>query len=204
MVNILIGIAGALIIHIVDIVSLKKIPLLKPLIWIIGIGMGLYSIISLCLSPDKLSLPVWSTICGWVLLAVSVSIFLSALFINLPFRKTYIETGVGDKLIKTGLYSLARHPGAMWFILFMASLVLVSQSRLMLVAAPIFMVMNTLLVIIQDKVFFTKMFAGYDQYQKETPMLLPNRRSINAFFGSLRRPKTKSGLQGGKPNDYAG
>jgi len=72
--------------------------------------MGLYSIISLCLSPDKLSLPVWSTICGWILLVVSVSIFLTALFVNLPFRKTYIDTGVGDKLIKTGLYSLARHP----------------------------------------------------------------------------------------------
>jgi protein-S-isoprenylcysteine O-methyltransferase Ste14 len=202
--NILIGIAGALIIHIVDIVSLKKIPMLKPLIWIIGISMGLYSIIKLCLSSGKLSLPIWTTVCGWVLLVVSVSIFLSALFINLPFRKTYIETGVGDKLIKTGLYSLARHPGAIWFILFMVSLVLVSQSKLMLIAAPIFMVMNTLLVIIQDKVFFTKMFEGYDQYQKETPMLLPNRRSINAFFGSLRQAKTKSGLQGGKPNDYTG
>jgi protein-S-isoprenylcysteine O-methyltransferase Ste14 len=204
MINILIGIAGALIIHIVDIVSLKKIPLLKPLIWIIGISMGLYSIIKLCLSSEKLSLPVWSTVFGWVLLVVSVSIFLSALFINLPFRKTYIETGVGDKLVKTGLYSLARHPGAMWFILFMASLVLISQSKLMLNAAPIFMVMNTLLVIIQDKVFFTKMFEGYDQYQKETPMLVPNRRSINVFFKSLRQAKTKSGLQGGKPNDYAG
>jgi len=131
--------------------------------------------------------------------AVSVSIFLTALFVNLPFRKTYIETGVGDKLVKTGLYSLARHPGAMWFILFMASLVLVSQSRMMLVAAPIFMVMNTLLVIIQDKVFFTKMFAGYDQYQKETPMLLPNRRSINVFLGRYAGQKQKSGLQGGKP-----
>jgi protein-S-isoprenylcysteine O-methyltransferase Ste14 len=203
MINIVIGIGGALIIHIVDIVSLKKIPLLKPLIWIIGISMGIYSIINLCISSDKMSLPVWTTICGWVLLVFSASIFLSALFINLPFRKTYIETGVGDKLIKTGLYSLARHPGAMWFILFMASLVLISQSKLMLIAAPIFMVMNTLLVIIQDKVFFTKMFEGYDQYQKETPMLLPNRRSITVFFRSIRRSGTKSELQGGKPNDYA-
>jgi len=40
MINIFIGIAGALIIHIVDIISLKKIPLLKPLIWIIGIWHG--------------------------------------------------------------------------------------------------------------------------------------------------------------------
>ena len=202
--NILIGIAGALIIHVVDIVSMKKIPLLKPVIWIIGITMGVYSIIRLCFSADKLTLPVWSIVCGWILLVISVSIFLSALFINLPFRKTYVETGVGDKLIKTGLYSLARHPGAMWFILFMASLFLVSQSKLMLIAAPIFMVANTLLVIIQDKVFFTKMFEGYDRYQKETPMLFPNRRSIGVFLGSIKQSRVKNEFQGGKHNGYAG
>ena len=37
--NMLIGIAGVLTIHIVDIISLKRIPLLKPIIWIIGISM---------------------------------------------------------------------------------------------------------------------------------------------------------------------
>ena len=68
----------------------------------------------------------------------------------------------------------------------------------MFVAAPIYMVLNTLLVVIQDKVFFPRMFAGYDIYQKETPMLFPNRRSINAFIESLQQEKTRSGLQGGK------
>jgi protein-S-isoprenylcysteine O-methyltransferase Ste14 len=190
--NILIGIAGALIIHIVDVVSLKKIPLLKPLIWIIGIGMGLYSIIRLCLSPDKLSLPVWSTICGWILLAVSVSIFLSALFINLPFRKTYIETGVGDKLIKTGLYSLARHPGVLAFTTLMISLVLVSNSKQILIATPVFVFIDIVLVIIQDRIFFPKMFKNYGKYSQEIPMLLPNRRSIGIFLASLRPAKTRN------------
>jgi protein-S-isoprenylcysteine O-methyltransferase Ste14 len=195
---IIIGIIGFLFLHIVDFISIKRIPLLKPLIWISGGGLWLYSLVRVCLDAEKLSLPVWATWIGWVLLAISIVIFVYALFINLPFRKTYVDTGVGDKLIKTGLYALARHPGAIWFILFMLSLILVSESKLMLIAAPIYMVLNTFLVVIQDKVFFPRMFAGYDIYQKETPMLLPNRRSINAFIGSLQQEKTRSGLQGGK------
>jgi protein-S-isoprenylcysteine O-methyltransferase Ste14 len=200
--NIVMGVFGFLIIHIVDFVSLKKIPLLKPLIWISGIGLWIYSFIMICLAPDKLSLPIWSTWFGWILLTISILVFLYALFINLPFRKTYVATGVGDKLVKTGLYALARHPGAIWFILFMLSSILVSKSSLMFVAAPIYIVLNTMLVVIQDKFFFPRMFTGYDIYQQETPMLVPNRRSINAFIESLQQAKTQNGLQGGKHNGY--
>jgi protein-S-isoprenylcysteine O-methyltransferase Ste14 len=198
MVYIIIGILGFLVLHTVDFISIKRIPLLKPLIWISGGGLWLYSLARTCLATEKLSLPIWSTWFGWVLLTISILIFIYALFINLPFRKTYVATGVGDKLIKTGLYALARHPGAIWFILFMLSLILVSRSKLMLITAPIFIVLNTVLVVIQDKFFFPRMFAGYDIYQKETPMLLPNWKSINAFIGSLQQANAKSGLQGGK------
>jgi hypothetical protein len=85
----------------------------------------------------------------------------------------------------------------------MISSILVSKSSLMFVAAPIYIVLNTLLVVIQDKFFFPRMFAGYDIYQQETPMLVPNRRSINAFIESLQQDKTQNGLQGGKHDGYA-
>lgn len=198
MVYIVIGVISFLVLHIVDFVSMKKIPLLKPLTWVSGGGLWLFSIVKICLTPEKLSLPVWSVWLGWLLLTMSILVFVYALFINLPFRKTYVAAGVGDKLIKTGLYALARHPGAIWFMLFMLSSILVSQSKYMLIAAPIFIVLNTVLVVVQDKVFFPKMFPGYDIYQKETPMLLPNRRSISAFIESLQQSRTNSGLQGGK------
>jgi hypothetical protein len=42
-------------------------------------------------------------------------------------------------------------------------------------------------VAIQDKYFFGKMFAGYDSYRRQTPMLIPNRRSLSAFINSLKR-----------------
>jgi len=187
MIYIALGSLGFLIIHIFDIVSLKRIPAAKPVTWIAGSGLLAYSVIMACLTPDKLSLPIWSTWLGWALLSISFFLLIYSLFINLPFRKTYVATGVGDKLVTTGLYALVRHPGVHWLILVMLSLVLVSKSSLMLIASPIWILLDILLVAIQDRFFFGRMFEGYNTYRRQTPMLVPNRRSISAFISSLKQ-----------------
>jgi len=187
-----IGILGFIVIHLFDLVSMKRIPFgVKPLVWTAGFAILFFSLIKMCLESNTLPLPDSMVWVGWSMLAVSVTMITFALFINLPFRKTYVEAGVGDKLIKTGLYALVRHPGVYWVALFFFSLVFISKSQLMLIAAPIFVVLNTTLVIVQDRYFFPKMFDGYDKYQKETPMLVPNRRSLKAFISSLSSNRSK-------------
>jgi protein-S-isoprenylcysteine O-methyltransferase Ste14 len=193
MIYIGIGVFGFIIINLFDLVSLKRIPFgVKPLAWTAGFAILFFSLIKMCLESSTLPLPDALVWVGWFLLAVSVTMITLALFINLPFRKTYVDTGTGDKLIKTGLYALVRHPGVYWVALFFFSLVFISRSHIMLIAAPIFVILNTALVIVQDKYLFPKMFEGYDKYQQETPMLVPNRRSIKAFINSLNRTKVKS------------
>jgi len=187
MIYIILGSLGFLVIHVFDIVSLKKIPVAKPVTWILGSGLLAYSVIMVCFTPDKLPLPIWSTWLGWALFSISLFLLIYSLFINLPFRKTYVTTGVGDKLITTGLYALIRHPWVPWFILVMFSLILVSKSSLLLIASPIWILLDILLVVIQDKFLFSRMFEGYDTYRRETPMLVPNQRSISAFINYLRR-----------------
>jgi protein-S-isoprenylcysteine O-methyltransferase Ste14 len=191
MIYIVLGGLGFLSVQLLDIVSLKRIPVLKPLTVLVGNGLLVFSIIMLCLSPDKLALPVWSSWLGWVILPIALSMLIYSLYINLPFAKTYVATGIGDKLITSGLYALVRHPGVHWFSLLLLALVLVSSSRLMLIAAPIWVLLDIVLVAIQDRFFFGKMFAGYDNYRRQTPMLIPNRRSLSAFINSLSRPEAK-------------
>jgi protein-S-isoprenylcysteine O-methyltransferase Ste14 len=186
MIFIAVGILGFFILHLFDIVCLKRIPRAKPVTWILGSGLLGYSFVMMSLAPDKLLLPLWSTWLGGGLLLLSAFLLIYSLFINLPFRKTYITTGVGDKLVMTGLYALVRHPWVYCFILILLSLVLVSKSSLLLIASPIFILLNILLVVIQDKFFFGRMFAGYDQYRKETPMLLPNRKSISTCIRTIK------------------
>jgi protein-S-isoprenylcysteine O-methyltransferase Ste14 len=192
MVYIALGSLGFLAIHLFDIVSLKRIPGAKPVTWIAGSGLLAYSVTMVCLAPDKLPLPIWSIWLGWTLLLVSLSVLIYSLFINLPFRKTYIATGFGNKLVKTGLYALVRHPWLHWLILAMLSLILASRSSLMLIASPIWILLDILLVVVQDKFFFGRMFAGYDTYRRETPMFVPNRRSISAFIDSLKKTGTRN------------
>jgi len=47
--------------------------------------------------------------------------------------------------------------------------------------------LDILLVAIQDRFFFGRMFEGYNTYRRQTPMLVPNRRSISAFISSLKQ-----------------
>jgi protein-S-isoprenylcysteine O-methyltransferase Ste14 len=191
MIYVALGCLGFLIIHVFDIVSLKRVPGAKPVVWVLGSGLLAYSVIMAWLAPDKLPLPAWSTWLGWALLSISLFLLIYSLFINLPFRKTYVTTGVSDRLITTGLYALVRHPWLYWLILLMLSLILVSKSKLMLIAAPIWILLDILLVVIQDKFFLGRMFAGYDAYRQETPMLVPNRKSINAFIKGWRQVEAK-------------
>jgi len=186
MIYVAVGALSFLILHILDIVSLKRIPGAKPFTWILGSGLLVYALMMACLQSDKLPLPMWTTWLGWALLSISLPVLIYSLFINLPFRKTYVAIGVGDKLITTGLYALVRHPWIHCSVLLLLSLILVSKSSLLLIASPIWILLNILLVVIQDTFIFSRMFAGYDQYRKETPMLLPNRKSISACIRTIK------------------
>jgi len=196
MIYIAIGGLGFLVINLLGIVSIKRIPGLKPITMLVGNGLLVFVIIMLCLSPDKLMLPIWSTWLGWCLLPISISMLIFSLFINLPLSKTYFTIGVGDKLVTSGLYALVRHPWLHWLILLLVALILASRSSLMLIAASIWICLDIALVAIQDRFFLGKMFADYNDYRRRTPMLIPNRRSLSAFIDSLKQSGTRNPQEG--------
>jgi len=94
-------------------------------------------------------------------------------------------------LIKTGTYALVRHPGVIWYVLFLIALLLVSRSKLFLIAAPIWIFMDILYVFVQEKFYFSRMFPGYGEYKKETPMLIPTRKSLASFWRTLGKKGRK-------------
>ncbi len=195
---IIVGVLGFLMAHLFDVVSLKRIPGAKQGVGIVVAALIGYATLMVCLDSERLALPIWVTWLGWALLSVSVPLLVYSLFVNLPFRKTYVAPGVGDRLVRTGTYALVRHPGVFWYALLLVSLVFVSKSKLLLVASPIWLGMDILHVVIQDKFLFGKMFKDYEEYRRETPMLIPNRRSISACLRTIRQPGTESGLQEGR------
>lgn len=185
MIYVALGATGFFLEQLFNVISLKKVPGAKIGIWTLSNVLIVCSLTKICLHPDKLSLPSWTSWPGWVIFCLSLSFLIYSLFINLPFRETYVARGVGSKLVTTGLYALARHPGVLFLALTLSSLILAFRSRLLLIAAPIWLLLDTVMVVIEDRYFFQRMFPEYIRYCQETPMLLPNKKSTRAFLNSL-------------------
>ncbi len=152
-VYITVGALGFPVFHLVDIAAIKRLLWAKPLSWVTGCAMIAASAASLCASADRFTLPIWAVALGWFMLTISSWQLAHALFINLPFYKTYVRVGVGDQLITSGLYALVRHPGVYALAAALFSLALVSGSRMMLAAAGVWMTADIIVVGIQDKYF---------------------------------------------------
>jgi protein-S-isoprenylcysteine O-methyltransferase Ste14 len=179
---ILLGIAGFFVACLFDVVSLRKIPYAKQAIGITVICSTVYSHLMVCIRGERLSLPIGFSWVGWPLFGLATLALIYSLFLEIPFRQTYIAEGVGNKLVTTGTYALARHPGVLWYALGLISLIFISASQLMLFAAPIWFLMDVLHVRLQDQFFFPRMFPDYGRYQRETPMLIPKRASLSRCF----------------------
>ena len=175
---IVLGIGGFLVAYLFDLMSLRKIPYGKQAIELVAVCLAVYSHIMVCIRGERLSLPIGFSYLGWPLFGLACLAMIYSLFLEIPFKRTYVAEGAGNKLVTTGTYALARHPGVLWYALLLISLIFISKHQLMLLAAPIWLVMDVLYVWLQDRFLFPRMFPDYPRYQRETPMLIPNRTSI--------------------------
>jgi protein-S-isoprenylcysteine O-methyltransferase Ste14 len=160
------GVVAFIIAGFFDLAALQRIRYLKQIIGLTAALLFGYALIMVARHPDKLLLPAWLSSAGWPFLIISGLLLIYSLFLEIPFRQTYAAAGVGDKLVKTGTYALVRHPGVLWLALLLLSLVLVSHSRLLLLAAPLWIFLDVLYVWIQERSFLGRIFPGYGQYKE--------------------------------------
>jgi protein-S-isoprenylcysteine O-methyltransferase Ste14 len=174
----LLGCLAFVIVSLSDLAALKDVPYAKQGIGLVSVLLFSFAVVQVSLSGEKLPLPLWLSWAGWPLLVTSLCLLIYSLFVEIPFKQTYARPGVGDRLVKTGTYALTRHPGILWLGLFLLALLAVTRSKLLLIAVPLWLALDLLLVWAQDRFYFPRMFPGYSQYQHETPMLIPTRNSI--------------------------
>ncbi len=167
------GVFAFLVCLLFEWVSLRGARWRKQAIIIMAIALGGYAFYSACFGQPRFLLPAPLVYFGWVLVSLSAFLFCYSLFLEIPFSKTYAKPGVGDELVTSGTWALIRHPGVIWFALLLAGLILVARTRVLLIAAPVWLALDIVLVVIQDRVFFPRMLPEYHQYQQETPMFIP-------------------------------
>lgn len=115
-------------------------------------------------------------ICLWFLLR--------SLFFDLSAADAYARQDPRRPVCTTGMYALCRHPGVLWSAPLLLCLWL--AVGLPLLSAGTYFVLNLLLGLFEDLLVFPAVLAGYDEYRKSTPFLLPNGASIRAAFPCKR------------------
>lgn len=186
---ILFGVLGFGLVFLFDWLSLRRLPLLKPLTWVVALALVVYAVVKLSLEAPKLSLPTFTIPLGFCLLIVSTCLLVYSLFIEIPFVATYVSVGT-TKLVTSGTYALVRHPWVIWLSLAFVSLFLIFPSTTLLLATLAWLGLNILHVCVQDRFLFPKMFPDYVDYQRRVPFLIPNRASLKACLRTLGKKVT--------------
>lgn len=123
----------------------------------------------------------------WGIPALSQALLLIyTLFFALPFGETYVQVDGKPPVYKEGIYSLCRHPGVLWFFFLYLFLALMTGTGLMAAVCVEYSGLNLLYVWFQDRVTFKRTLYGYEEYQRETPFLIPDRKSILTCIRFLR------------------
>ena len=96
--------------------------------------------------------------------------------------ETYTESG-DLPLVSHGVYGACRHPGFWLFAVFYFFLWLFFTGRQLFWAFLLYPTCNYLYICVQDRYIFPQYIAGYDDYKRSVPFLLPTGESIRkAFF----------------------
>ena len=108
------------------------------------------------------------------------------LFFALPVEASYARPGEERGACTTGVYTLCRHPGVLWFAGLYGCLW--AAGGLPLWEAAVLSGLNVGLVVFEDRCVFPAKLKGYDDYRRTTPFLLPSRQSVRAWgrFGKER------------------
>lgn len=123
-----------------------------------------------------------------------LGLLIYTLFFALPFEETYCEENKLRAAYTEGVYGLCRHPGVLWF----AGAYLCMWGMLGGWKSGIYFSLmifwNYLYIVFQDLWTFPRTFFNYSEYQRSTPFLIPNGKSVRMCVNTLRKKSDKSGV----------
>ncbi len=193
MAYILLGLCAYLALALFEWASLRGMAALKVIMAVLVLLISVVSHTAIGLSPRKFTLSSGLSVLGWAMAVMFACLWLYSMFGEIPFAKTYLGAGHGDRLVTTGTYALCRHPTVLWYGMILCGLLLATRSIDLLVAAPIWLAADALYVWAEEKLFLRRMFADYEQYQRQTPMLLPTGGSVRCWLRTMNNQQRRTG-----------
>ncbi len=164
---------------------------LKGIFWAAAALLIISSCVALAFLDSRIRVPVPLRVIGGIFAAASGSLLVFSQFLEIPLSTSYKKVSGIRRVIRTGTYALVRHPGVLWFFFLTLSLVPVTGSLAMCAAVPLWTALNVILVLVEDRVFFPRVFGrAYQDYKRRVPFLIPTSSSVRVFIATfLRRRK---------------
>ena len=186
MIYVLIGLLCFVLMAGADWATYKKIRLLKTFLWFAMVPVAIYAFIMAWLDSARFNFPAILSIIAWVPLVLFFGLLVYSLFIEIPM-KTYTARSQPTKVVTDGTYSLSRHPAFLWFAGWLISIIFVSQSVTLAVAAPAWIAAYIACIYFEDMLTsISDIGEEYRKYQRETPMIIPSHRSMARFWMNVR------------------
>ena len=161
----IIGTAGYILLILFDLAIIKRKVFLK---WVTMTGFILTAVPYVLLHRLYTSThPLPLQILLYSLLALCAGLLVFSVFLEVRL----FSSGKEGKLYKGGTYSISRHPGFLWYtgVNCVIAWLFFRLDVLSLVIG--LTVDNFLLIFLEDRVLFPRMFTGYDAYRREVPFL---------------------------------
>jgi hypothetical protein len=182
MAGIALGAASFCVVFWVDVLWLKGIRTVQPVLWVSSIALFAAGLLLCLRHPGVLPLPLPVHALGWVLSIVFGALLVYSLFVEIPLFQTPLH------VVSWGTYALCRHPGVLWLAALLAALFLARGSLWLLLAAPVWMSFDVLYAMLQEKLFFVPLFGPkYQAYQHKVPMFIPTFRSVRECARTIFR-----------------
>ena len=190
------AVAGALafvLLCVVDLLYLRGFQVGKALVFCAASLLFLAGIIGSVGFSPRFPTPPALRVLGWALGAAALTLAVVALVVEVPTFTLYLTAGRDRRLVTTGMYAVTRHPGVLWFSLLLLSLVLITGSRVLAAATPLWIALDVGHVAWQERQYLVKVYGEeYRRYQAEVPMLLPTASSIRRGVESRRSKKEET------------
>jgi len=111
-----------------------------------------------------------------LVIAASCALLFWSVFFEIGIAKRRLGLGP-ESIVSTGTYRYCRHPGFWWFVLLMVAIGAFRGFSGYYLTILLLIALDLLLILIQDRYTFPKVFCGYEAYKKSVPFLIPRIRA---------------------------
>ena len=117
-----------------------------------------------------------------LIIAASCAMLFWSVFFEIRIAKRKLGLGPAD-IVSSGTYRWCRHPGFWWFAILVVALGILRGFSGNFMTILLLIAFDLLLIFIQDRYTFPKVFCGYDAYKKSVPFLFPH--IVTGRFGKV-------------------